>query len=535
MRLPPTAPPRRTQQSLPSSSFGTQASASTTAMDRRKSRNAQLQAALWKHTSSNSTRTISVSTNKEKETWTSDAQDGFPSNSDSPRFHRLSTSKGEGVLKTSSSQPQFSSTASTGNPEASYVSSSSESCSDGTCTTENSSVLLAPQQQTWFPVDPMLQSVASISGHSRLQQQRQLRANLDLHSPSSVQTRKSSPRHRSNSTAAGSTESAGSSATPTTTNLVSPPPPPHSNYASNARCGAEDEKDDDDDDDLYFMLNTVDTLHDLDALIADTAARWKTSCLAVAENTSTMRQLQQQPPPRVVPPAYTTPAAAYPSPTSSFPFHSSQLDIIQQQQAEIEALKARLSIPQPQLHQQQHQQQHHHQQHHHQQQEQIDNIPVEHIEVHMDESNRFYEGDDLTVWSGWQSTVGYQPTLRPVRRPDADEASTIQITQQQQPDSEVRVKDYSLKMSAANGCVRAALYSGPVVNCSSPEACTRGSVTGIGVLKFPETGDYYLGSVVQGEMHGTGTYTFFNNSSQKQPRILRGVFEHNVFVGPGKW
>ena len=56
------------------------------------------------------------------------------------------------------------------------------------------------------------------------------------------------------------------------------------------------------------------------------------------------------------------------------------------------------------------------------------------------------------------------------------------------------------------------------------------SITGTGVLQFFETGDVYRGDVVHSEMHGYGTYTF-GGSDKQQVKVLRGRFEHNVFIG----
>jgi hypothetical protein len=77
-------------------------------------------------------------------------------------------------------------------------------------------------------------------------------------------------------------------------------------------------------------------------------------------------------------------------------------------------------------------------------------------------------------------------------------------------------------------------------------------VTGIGVLKFPKTGDMYMGEVVHGEMHGVGTYTCAASSPASSPsrkgkspstksvqkkrkgrayKDLKGFFHHNVYTG----
>ncbi len=160
--------------------------------------------------------------------------------------------------------------------------------------------------------------------------------------------------------------------------------------------------------------------------------------------------------------------------------------------------------------------------------EEIDHIPVEHVEVPAAEAQA--PADDLTVWSGWTQhhTVvpmrGSRPQtpfedFPPVqgRRPDIDEASECAIPTNR------RVRDLPLTMTAANGTVRKALYSGSLTES--------GQVTGVGVLKFPETGDLYCGEIVDGKMHGQGTYTFASSKKRKAGRVLKGQFDHNVYIG----
>ncbi|GAX15451.1 hypothetical protein FisN_8Lh249 [Fistulifera solaris] len=156
--------------------------------------------------------------------------------------------------------------------------------------------------------------------------------------------------------------------------------------------------------------------------------------------------------------------------------------------------------------------------------EQIDHIPVEHVEVPAAEAQA--PADDLTVWSGWTQhpTAVRRPQtpfedFPPVqgRRPDIDEASECAIPTNR------RVRDLPLTMTAANGTVRKALYSGSLTES--------GQVTGVGVLKFPETGDLYCGEIVNGKMHGQGTYTFASSKKRKAGKVLKGQFDHNVYVG----
>lgn len=167
--------------------------------------------------------------------------------------------------------------------------------------------------------------------------------------------------------------------------------------------------------------------------------------------------------------------------------------------------------------------------------EQIDHIPVEHVEVPATEAQ--LPADDLTVWSGWTQQhsvpfmMGSQANRTPSRphtpleefppvqgRPDIDDASVCAMPTNR------RVRDLPLTMVAANGTVREALYSGSLIEGDQ--------VTGVGVLKFPETGDLYCGEIVDGEMHGLGTYTFAASKKRKAgSRVLKGQFDHNVYVG----
>jgi hypothetical protein len=129
-----------------------------------------------------------------------------------------------------------------------------------------------------------------------------------------------------------------------------------------------------------------------------------------------------------------------------------------------------------------------------------------------------------------------------------------------------RVRDYPLTLTAQDG--RPRLYSARSYDGTPPWTTTAGEskswrrshspvpVTGIGVLKFPETGDMYMGEMLKGEMHGVGTYTCAASSPASSPdrkggspsnrkgksaqkskrksrayKVLKGFFHHNVYTG----
>jgi hypothetical protein len=152
------------------------------------------------------------------------------------------------------------------------------------------------------------------------------------------------------------------------------------------------------------------------------------------------------------------------------------------------------------------------------------------------------------------------------RRPDAESVTdaVTPVTNHRR-----RVRDYPLTLTANDGSTRQAMYSGPLMAGDGVTPLTDGSnshgldrgiitnspvpVTGIGVLKFPETGDMYMGEVVHGEMHGVGTYTCAASSPASSPsrksgkcpstksaqkkrkgrayKVLKGFFHHNVYTG----
>jgi len=74
-----------------------------------------------------------------------------------------------------------------------------------------------------------------------------------------------------------------------------------------------------------------------------------------------------------------------------------------------------------------------------------------------------------------------------------------------------------LELTASDGSKRRATYTGTVEN---------GKANGMGVMLF-ETGDMYVGQVVNNEMHGQGTYSF----KRKSKKSLEGTFVHNVYTG----
>jgi hypothetical protein len=128
--------------------------------------------------------------------------------------------------------------------------------------------------------------------------------------------------------------------------------------------------------------------------------------------------------------------------------------------------------------------------------------------------------DDLTVWSGFHSTV---------HRPDA---ASVVVQEPSPPPSAVNRKSASKVVSgltlelqsALSGVTRRAVFSGTLRSSDNNNNNTA-RINGTGTLEFVETGDVYHGSIVDSEMHGLGTYTFANG------KTLEGSFQHNVFVG----
>ncbi|KAL7579955.1 hypothetical protein ACA910_004951 [Epithemia clementina (nom. ined.)] len=153
----------------------------------------------------------------------------------------------------------------------------------------------------------------------------------------------------------------------------------------------------------------------------------------------------------------------------------------------------------------------------------IDSVPIEHIEVAvMDDqdvcsvTSGLTNLNDLTRGIGEEAlsfgTFSSDPFGHEPRAP-ADKVVTKIIRRAR------------VELHAADGSNRKALYTGPVVG---------GQFTGFGYFEFEGTGDVYKGEVKNGKMDGLGTYTYAPRSKKnrkRQPKVLRGTFENNVFIG----
>jgi hypothetical protein len=232
---------------------------------------------------------------------------------------------------------------------------------------------------------------------------------------------------------------------------------------------------------------------------------------------------------------------------------SSSSQLIQEQQNEIEALRAAL-------------QRHQHpvtsgtdvvqdNRHHYSPQPQQSVHPIQVLTVATDQHTTVE--DDLTVWSGFHSMSAAPPPIQ--RRPDSDVSSIVAETSHPRPVQQHATSNVSraprvppcqptrpslvppqtvqLELSSVvTGVTRSAIFTGTIASNASPtsDAFTtlcNVSITGTGVLQFLETGDVYRGDVVHSEMHGYGTYTFVGGTSNtQQPLVLHGRFEHNVFI-----
>lgn len=183
-------------------------------------------------------------------------------------------------------------------------------------------------------------------------------------------------------------------------------------------------------------------------------------------------------------------------------------DIIDRQAAEIEALRAQLEARDQYRY------------HPGDDEPRDDFLPVEQIEVYHDNEDHLSVTSGLTHMydlSRVDDASVFQTGSKcnePIHRPDADSVTGIQSVQPS------RVRDFHVFLLAADGTTRRALYSGPIVK-NKPNGC--------GILKFVESGDVYMGDLVDGAMHGSGTYTFVNSKSK--PKVLKGTFENNVFIG----
>ena len=248
--------------------------------------------------------------------------------------------------------------------------------------------------------------------------------------------------------------------------------PEISSYAEN---NIQRDDDDDDDDEVATTNTDDDTLADLDQLIAESSKRWKDTVHSTVQNTVTAKTI------------------------------SAPLSIL-------DSLQTQMSLTHLQS-------QHHHSphypmphRHHHQQQHPQTGMLVEVADDAVD--------DDLTVWSGFHSTV---------HRPDA--ASVVvhepspppsALNRKSVPGTTKVVSGLTLELqSSMSGVTRRAVFSGTLRSDYNNNA----RINGTGTLEFVETGDVYHGSIVDSEMHGLGTYTFANG------KTLEGSFQRNVFVG----
>lgn len=377
----------------------------------------------------------------------------------------------------------------------------------------------------------------------------------------------------------------------------------------------------DDDTDNDFLTESIsnDTIVDLDRMIAETSARWKCTVSAIVSNTVTANStgngsvlvatvnskagtnslsdsstnaspqqipLQEPPPFHGMMPSRPSAISRQTSTGTTCTVPGMEHHVIEQQQAEIEALQAALQAQQLQSSLVFQKAQNHFHQHlfsklhpelavlnenlamqdgqsyynHYPISPEDDNslhcAPIKHIEVDPDSGTCCQ--DDLTVWSGFHTVNGwpenshtgnnvvdngsrkvddyrltkdFDRVMKPMsnRRPDAESATGASALC----GVPVRVvKDMKAELySAMNGVARKALYTGTInAHTRRPE--------GQGTFTFTKTGDKYRGEVYDGEMHGLGTYTFGNfgrktNSKSKnnRPKELIGTFEHNVFIG----
>jgi hypothetical protein len=197
--------------------------------------------------------------------------------------------------------------------------------------------------------------------------------------------------------------------------------------------------------------------------------------------------------------------------------------LIQDQQVQIEALRAALSQQEQQRQQQSppsKPSQHH---------------PVHPIQVLTVSADQNLEcTDDLTVWSGFHSAAAPPP-----RRPDAASVADGNGPSAPTTSSPIRLATRHVQLSSAiTGLTRKAIFTG-TLSMGQGQNPNNDLITGSGVLQFTETGDVYRGDLVDSEMHGYGSYTFANASATGKvsydsgggPKMLRGRFEHNVFVG----
>ena len=157
--------------------------------------------------------------------------------------------------------------------------------------------------------------------------------------------------------------------------------------------------------------------------------------------------------------------------------------------------------------------------------EEIDTIPMDEVEItngpndeislnsgvtYMNDSS-FHNGDDASAM------MARRPPRRPDAASDSDCESVLPTT---------KVHDFPLKLKAANGIVRNALYTGPRKG---------GACTGVGILRF-ETGDVYMGEVVNGKVCGQLIFVVFPQFifSLQFVFFRCKVEEHTLFAGTKK-
>lgn len=379
----------------------------------------------------------------------------------------------------------------------------------------------------------------------------------------------------------------------------------------------------DDEDDPFFQLDddechlsSSDTesdnesIVDLDKMIAETSARWKNSVGAIVGSTVTAATfnsnvnnglIASQPSNNTVKPAHLA-AVVPPSalvvasctthipPSTGVTITTKKNNLIEQQQAEIEALRAALKT---QLHQKEPSSKSNNpllyqlslaknsnNSNHglldpvtsstnpvdklpRAEPEQDDSItvdcaPVEHIEVNHDESDpnsSQYWQDDLTVWSGFNTVSGgidavYQHghhktetnvdkskkstrTIAPSDAPGKNSKSKSEITKR--PDAESTTGATALHGIPTRVVkdMKIELSSGIKSNVIR-KALYSGTINvhtrlpeGQGVFQFIETGDIYKGEISAGEMHGAGTYIFAQSSNNNKKNSLSSSTSKN--------
>jgi len=167
----------------------------------------------------------------------------------------------------------------------------------------------------------------------------------------------------------------------------------------------------------------------------------------------------------------------------------------------------------------------------------IDSVPIEHIEVaHTDDPDVCSVTSGLTNLHDLVRTMGdaeaaslaFAASSSSFADPFVFDTTTRKSSRSPERilGSTRIVRRVPLELKAADGSNRKALYTGPV----SPN----GSYTGFGYFQFEGTGDVYKGEVLNGQMHGQGTYTYARRSRRsknRQHKVLRGTFENNVFTG----